>query len=122
MSMADETAPLVSSFKGDDFYGHEDGHVCTGMTRHNLAACIDQRWDPKGDDAKEQLLDAELIEWKADRVGKAPGHSEPGEWDAVEFIHHDREIVEHWVLHQRMRKPGVLYEIYEVTTVLRETL
>ncbi len=68
-------------------------------------------------------VEATLTEWKADRVGGDPGRDAgPGEWDAIEFIHHDRKIVEHWVLHQRMRKPGVLYEIYEVTTVLRETL
>lgn len=80
----------------------------------------------QGDEHDEEFFVDEptLTEWRADRVGNPtrPQDMGPGDWDATEFTHVDKEIVEHWVLHQKMRVPGVLYEIYEIKIKLDTVL
>lgn len=65
-----------------------------------------------------------VTEWKAQRVG---GGGSKADTDPMwvrqdEFVHSDYKAVEHWVFHQQIRDPGVIYEIYEVQTTLREVL
>ncbi len=65
-----------------------------------------------------------IIEWRAERVGGHKPTTDPHgvDWDSPDFTHPDREVLEHWVLHQQMRNPGVLYEIYQIESTLREVI
>ena len=71
-----------------------------------------------------ETVEPTITTWRAERVG---GESSKADVDPMwvrqdEFTHPDRAAVAHWVFHQQIRDPGVIYEIFEVETTLREVL